>query len=567
MDRNSNSLFTMTGIAGLVILAGLALSGTAVAQQAADTVYVNGQIYTVNNAQPWAEAVAIAGGRLIAVGSTKTIQGHADANTKIVDLKGAFVMPGMYDLHTHIDLLLEPKYTNGIQTPPLDPQEMKMAIEKFAKDNPGDGWIFGGTWDPAAFAEAGITAGAKYLDAIMPDRPVALLDTSRHIMIVNSKAMEIGGISKSTYVPDHAVIPKDADGNPIGQLGDGAQSLIAHVLPLADEAIMTEIYAEGQKLLNQYGVIGTRSQHVNTVRLRAVQNLEREDRITARFDMAISWKNDLYLNVPDRAELLSGGRFRYRSTHVNPNYVKLHFDGQPMGRTSYFFDPYQGEKEYRGRLNETPLELVDIVTSMDRIGVGVQIHVLGDRSAKLAIDAIEAARKANGPNGPRHMLAHTAYIRSEDAIRLSRLNVVAEFTYSYLGDIRELALFVAENVVPKSAGGLLHNVKPVVDSGGIAVSGSDLVVGSKPHALEGVSLFASRKPPFESITVEQALKMVTINGAYAMGIEKDAGSIEVGKYADIVVLDGNPLDMPPKKIRDIEVLTTVFEGKVVYERK
>ena len=178
-----------------------------------------------------------------------------------------------------------------------------------------------------------------------------------------------------------------------------------------------------------------------------------------------------------------------------------------------------------------------------------------------------AKESQHGPGGPRHMLAHTAYIRDEDAIRVAQLGAVAEFTHAYLGDIRDLVLWVAENIVPKSAGRLLHNVKPVIESGGIAVSGSDLVVGSKPHALGGVSLFATRKPPYESITVEQALKMVTINGAYAMGIEKDAGSIEVGKYADFVVLDGNPLEMAPEKIPDINVMKTVFEGKVVYERK
>jgi len=541
-------------------------SSKAAASNAADTVYTNGKIYTVDEAQPWVEAVAINDGTFVVVGSKADVAAVTGDGTEVIDLEGAFVMPGMYDLHTHIDLLLEPKYTDGIQTEPLGPEEMKNAIIEFAEARPGDGWVFGGTWDPAGFGEAGITAGSAYLDEFMPDRPVAILDTSRHIMMVNSRALELGGIDKDTYVPEHGGIPLDENGELIGQLGDGAQSLIAHVLPLADAKTMAEIYAEGQALLNEYGVVGTRSQHVNSVRLRGVQLLERQNRLTARFDMAISWKNDLYLNVPDRAGLIAGDRFRYRSQHVNPNYVKLHFDGQPMGRTSYFFDPYRGETEYRGRLNETPMELVDIVTAMDRAGIGVQIHVLGDASAQLALDAVEAARQANGPGGPRHMLAHTAYIRDADAARLKDLDVVAEFTHSYLGGIKDLVLYVANNIVPESASTLLHNVQAVLDSGGIAVSGSDLVVGPTPDALGGVSLFATRDEPYVSISVEDGLRMVTINGAYAMGIEDVAGSIEVGKFADLVVLDGNPLEVSPGEIADINVMKTVFEGRVVYER-
>ncbi len=564
-------LFLSVILAALFVFSGCAQDSPEAPNEAstvavADVVYTNGRIYTVDEAQPWAEAVAIAGERFIAVGSSSDIRDHIGDETRVVDLDGAFVMPGMYDLHTHIDLLLEPKFTDGIQTLPLGPDDLKNAILEFAKDHPGDGWIFGVTWDPGVFNTEGVTPGLDYLDAIVPDRPVALLDTSRHMMMVNSKALELGGINENTFVEEHAVIPLTDDGKIQGLLVDGAQSYISHVLPLADVATMTEIYAEGQALLNQYGVIGTRSQHVNTVRLKAVQNLEREYRITARFDMATSWKNDLYVKVPDRAEFMGGERHRYRSRHVNANYVKMHVDGQPMGATSYFLEDYKGRPGYRGKLNESAEELHDLTIDLDRQGIGIQFHVLGDASTRLVLDAVEAARKSNGPNGPRHMLAHTAFIHTDDAPRVAELNMVAEYTYTYLGEIFELVQWNIDNTLPESTADYFINIKPVLDSDGIAVWGSDLVVASTPDPFGAIMTSTNRPERWESITVEQALKMATLNGAYAMGIEDDAGSITSGKYADLIILDGNPLELEPDDITNINVLTTVFEGKEVYKR-
>ncbi len=532
----------------------------------ADVAYINGKIYTVDSDNPWAEAVAIDGERFVAVGSDREIRKHIGENTRVVDLRGGFSMPGMYDLHTHIDLLLEPKYTDGIQTLPLGPDDMKAAILEFAESHPGDGWIFGGTYDPGVFETEGVAPGKAYLDAFIPDRPVAILDTSRHMMMVNSKALEVGGINKNTFVQEHAVIPLDDDGELVGLLVDGAQSYISHVLPLADEAKMTEIYAEGQALLNEYGVIGTRSQHVNTVRLRAVQELEQQGRITARFDMATSWKNDLYVKVPDRAAFMTGERHRYRSRHVNANMVKMHVDGQPMGSTSYFLDDYKGRPGYRGKLNESPEELIDMTIDLDRRGIGIQFHVLGDASTRLVLDAIEAARKANGPNGPRHMLAHTAFIHSDDAHRVKELGIVAEYTYTYLGEIFPLVEFSLEQRAPDSAAPSFMNIKPVLESGGVAVWGSDLVVASTPDPFGAFQKATERRDRWESISIEDAIKMATINGAYAMGIEEEAGSISVGKYADMIVLDGNPLELTGDALAGISVTTTLFEGKEVYKR-
>jgi len=378
-------------------------------REVADTVYKNGKIYTVDENHPWVEAIAIQGDRFVFVGTNDGAESWIGPDTKVVDLDGKFVAPGFYDMHTHPDLLLEPKYTGGIQTLPLGHEELKKAILEFDKENPGDGWIFGGTWSPNGFTGEGVKPNAEYLDSFISDRPVAILDVTRHNLMVNTKAIELAGIDRDTFEPEHGTIEKDDDGNPTGLFSDGAQSLLSHVLPQANIMQLKEIYSEGQELLNSYGFVGTRSQHVNSDRLKAVQLLERDGALTIRYDMAISWKNDLHVTVPDRAELLTGERHRYNSQHVSANYIKFHYDGQPFSNTAVFLEPYRGTDLY-GKFNETPEEMRSLFRQLDRQDIAANIHVVGDGAARAALDAIEDVQKITGTDGPRHMLAHTYFI-------------------------------------------------------------------------------------------------------------------------------------------------------------
>ena len=288
--------------------------------------------------------------------------------------------------------------------------------------------------------------------------------------------------------------------------------------------------------------------------------------LTARFDMAMSWKNDLHLTVPDRAQLITGERHRYRSKHVNGNHIKFHYDGNPMGRTSLYIDNYRGF-DHNGKTNETLQEMKDLLIDMDKRGITCNIHAVGDLAIRQALDAIEHAREANGMNGPRHVVLHTAYMHPDDGARFKELDAISEYTYSYiLQEMKPLADWLADEVLPESAVNRLINIKPILDHGGVAVFGSDLVVASTPEPYECLATVTARTSPFESITMEQAIKMMTLNGAYAMGIENVAGSIEVGKYADMVVLDGNPFEGDKAQIAQIKAMRTIFEGKQVFKR-
>ncbi len=543
----------------------LLLMQTSIAIPGADTVYVNGKIYSGEQPSPWADTLAVKGDRIVFVGSYKNAQPFITNATQTVDLQGRLALPGFYDLHVHPDLLFEPKYTNQIQTLPLGPKALKKAILKYAANQPGQGWIFGGTWAVDAFSAAGIKPSATFLDSFMPDRPLAILDTARHNMLVNSKAMELAGIDENTFEPDHGLIGRDQYGKPNGLFSDGAQSLFSALLPQGNWQVMRDSYGEAQALLNQYGFVGARSQHVNTQRLQGVQALERAGKLTVRYDMAISWKNDLHFTVPDRPALLAGERHRYRSKHVNANYVKFHVDGNAGSQSALYLDPYQGTN-YLGKSNETMEELKALLVQLDKEGISVQMHVIGDGAARMVLDALEYMRGVNGQSGVRHSLLHCYTLSEEDAGRIGALNVSAEFSYNFLSPALKpyMDYFVNQVLDPATVPRLL-NIRSALDHGAKATFGSDLVVSPTPNIFPALAAMLERPDfPEKSITLAEAITMLTINGAWAMGREQEAGSLKAGKYADFVVLDRNWFEITPKEIAATKVVSTVFEGTEVY---
>ena len=567
-------LFLSVSFSALFVLAGCAQDSPEAPWQAsnatgADVVYTNGRIYTAEPQQKWAEAMAIRGDQFVYVGSTNEAAEFIGAETKVVDLNGRFIVPGFHDLHVHPDLLFEPKHTGQLQTSPFGPEELKQALLDFAAKNPGDGWIFGGTWAPEKFAAADVKPSAAYLDSFIADRPIALLDFGRHVVMANTKAMELAGVNRNTFEPEHGYFYRDKDGNPTGTFADGAQSVFFDVLPLGDWQAMRECYRDGADILNKYGFVAARSQHVNTERLQGVQALDRSGELTVRYDMAISWKNDLFFAVPRRAELMAGERHRYRSPRVNANYVKFHLDGTPTSRTAYFLGNYRGT-DSRGKLNESPEEMKDLMVQLEREGVTANIHVIGDGAARVALDAIEHARETVDlpkTQRPRHMLAHTNVLHPDDVPRIAELGIAAEFSYTVLrSDRQDVLVYLRDEVTPASAADNMWRIKETLESGGKAVLGSDLVVAPDPNPFMAIEYLINRPEPGKPITVEDALTMLTINGAWAMSREADTGSIKVGKLADFAVLDRNLFEIPTDDISETQVLKTVFEGTVVYEQ-
>lgn len=543
--------------------------------QYAELVLHHGRFYTLDPAQPWADAVAIREGRFVAVGTLQSLQSLIGPDTQQHDLGGAFCMPGLHDMHTHPDLALAPRYSDdldvGLEDP--TPEQLAAAIHAYADSHPGDGWIYGQYWVRYTFREAGLTPGREWLDSVMPDRPVALLDRMWGTMMVNSKALELAGIDQHTADPRNGYLERDElSGEPTGLMIDGAYALIHAAMPPTPVAVLRRAYRDGVHFQSSRGVTATKYLHVCEHRLDALKQLDDSGELTLRVEAAISWQDDIF-PVRRRWELLSGERHYYRSARLNANAVKFHFDGTVEPRSSYLLTPWPEESSWRGKLNLTPEHITDMVVDMDSRGIRVIAHCTGDGASDVFLDAVAQARKRNGFSGIRHQCAHSTLLHPGNLKRFRELEVIAEFSPA------------AWYPTPFATGARsgygqerlkrIYDFKGVLAAGGLAVMGTDWPVASIDPWL-ALETIVTRQNPWnddpacfgDPITLEQALQVVTLNGAHAMGLEHLTGSLEVGKSADLIVLDRDLFAQAARNyIHRTQVQLTFVEGRPVYDRQ
>ncbi len=545
----------------------------------AELVFKNGRIYTVEDSQPWVSCVAIRDGDFVYVGSDNGVEPFIDDNTLVVDLEGKFVMPGLYDMHTHPDLALAPKYAGhldvGIQDP--SPEQVKNAILEYTNKYPqkvGDeGWIYGQSWVRYTFTKEGLTPGREWLDSFMPDRPVALLDRMWGTMMANSKALALAGIDETTPDPRNGYLDRDPlTGSPTGLLIDGGYALVHAAMPPTSIDVLKKSYGNGSRYQSSRGVVGTKYVHVCEHRLDALKLLDDSGFLPLRVEAAISWQDDIF-PVKRRWELLSGERHYYRSNRLNANAVKFHFDGTVEPQSSYLLTSWEEGSKWRGKLNLTPEHITDMLTDMDSRNIRVIAHCTGDAASDVFLDAVAETRRRNGPNGMRHQCAHSTILDNNNLKRFKELNVVAEF--SPVSWYPSPFVSGARSGYGKERLERSYNFKGVIDEGGIAVLGTDWPV-SVIDPWIGFESLVTRMNPWkeyegrfgEPIPLEEAIKVMTINGAWSMGIEERAGSIKVGKSADMIVLDRNLFEVLPQgNIHNSVVELTVLEGQVTYDLK
>jgi predicted amidohydrolase YtcJ len=550
-------------------------TGHSTGSDKADLVFINARVYTVNKHQPWVQAVAIKGGQFIAVGSQEDMQIHIGDGTQVVDLNGRFVMPGLYDMHTHPDLTLAPGYAGyldvGVEDP--TPEQVKQAILNYADEHPDTEWIFGQYFVHFQFKREGLEADRHWLDSIIADRAVAIHDRSWGCMLVNSKALELAGIDINTPDPGNGFIDRDSiTDEPTGILVDGAYALIHAAMPPVPAQALERAYREGIQYQSARGVVGTKYVHVCEHRLNALKTIDDAGQMTLRVEAAISWQDDIF-PVKRRWQLLAGERHFYRSARLNANAVKFHFDGTHGSRSAYLSTAWPGEEHWRGGLNLTPEHIIDMVVDMDRRGIRVIAHCVGDGASDLFLDAVAHARHRNGKHGVRHQCAHSTVLLDENLKRFAELNVVAEF--SPVGWLPE-PYARAREVMGDDRLHRMYNFKGVLVHGGIAVMGTDWPV-SNINCWIGFEAMITRKNPWhdndetfhgEGISVADAIQVMTLNGAACMDIDDKAGSIEVGKSADMIVLDRNLFEIEPQgNIHNTQVDITLMEGRVVWDRQ
>lgn len=555
--------------AAVLVAALAACSGPGAAGPGGDIVFRNGRIYTVDPARSWAEAVVISDGRIANVGPNAGADAFVGSKTTVVDLGGRVMMPAFQDSHIHpISSGVEASRCNLNAVDDL--AAYRSVIAEYARAHPDLEWITGGGWSMSVFGPGGAPSKA-ILDELVPDRPVYLSSADGHTAWANSRALEIAGITAATADPPDGIIDRDPKTREaIGSLQEGAMSLVSRHLPLDTLEDQIAGLEYSRDLLHGYGITSITDASVGRLDLDTYEALERRGELDLRVVASLWWDREKGLGQIDDLVAL---REEYdRGGLVRPTTVKIMQDGVMENYTAAMLEPYLVESGTKGIPMVEPELLKRAVTALDAAGFQVHVHAIGTAAVRQSLDAIEAARTANGPLGHRHHIAHLQLIHPDDLPRFRELEVIANFQplWAYADDyITELTIpFIGETRAQ-----WMYPIKSVQDAGGMIAFGSDWSVSTAnpfpqiETAVTRVSPFGEDTPVFlpgERIDLESALAALTIDAAYLNTHENQTGSIEVGKLADLIVLDRDPFEIDPVEISETRVLLTLFGGKTVH---
>ena len=536
----------------------------------ADLALRNGAIYTVDGARSWAQTIAIDEGRIVYVGNDAGAKDYIGPQTQVVDLGGRMVLPGMQDVHIH-------PISGGIEANGCDlnaattVDEYIAIIKKYAEDHPNEPWIKGGGWAMSSFGP-GALARKELIDAVVPDRPVILWSRDGHTTWVNSKALEAGGITKDTKDPPDGRIDRDPKtGEPSGSLQEGASRLVSEKAPADSDEKRDAGLRYAVKMLNGYGITGIQDANVDQADLETYRRLEEGGGLSLRVVGSIWWNRNQGL---EQIESIKKLRSEFTKGRIDAGTVKIMQDGVMENYTAVVLEPYKlkGQKDARGIPMVEPELLKQAVTQLDKDGFQVHFHAIGDGAVRQALDAIEAARTANGDGGHRHHISHIQLIHPDDQPRFRKLGVIANFQplWAYADSyITDLTL----PFVSKETASYMYPIASMEKSGAVVAFGSDWSV-STANPFEEMETAVTRMGslgdtttpwmPEERIGLPEAIAAFTINAAYTNRDEANTGSLEVGKRANLAVLDRNLFDIPPTEISDTKVLLTLFEGKTVH---
>jgi predicted amidohydrolase YtcJ len=529
---------------------------------------LRGDVYTVDPGLPWAEALAIQGGRIVAVGADEQVAEAAGPGTRRVDLRGHMLLPGFQDAHVH------PPHA-GLERLRCDLNDLgrddyEPRIRDYALSHPDESWVVGGGWALDHFP--GGTPHRSVLDALVPDRPVFLNNRDGHGAWVNTAALRLAGIDAGTPDPTDGRIERDPDGEPSGMLHEGAMELVRRLIPPVTAEEMQRALLAAQDHLHSLGVTAWQDAWVEPDTLAAYRALADDGRLTARVVAALWWDRERgeeqVEELVERRAASTGGRLRATS-------VKVMQDGIVENFTAGMLEPYLSEggaDDGRGLSFVEPEALKRCVTRLETEGFQTHVHAIGDRAVREALDAFEAARATNGPNDLRHHIAQLQLIHPDDIPRFAQLGVVANCQPYWAcldSQMRELNV----GVLGPDRVACQYPFASLKRAGARLAFGSDWSV-STANPLHEMQVAVTRipfdEPEIEAFLPHERLDLATAIGAFTMGsayvnhIDETTGSIAVGKLADLAVLDRNPLAPGAGPIGDCRVVLTLVEGEPVY---
>ena len=552
-------------VSAMLILA--ACGGNLAQHETADLVLTGGTVWTMDPARPSAEAVVIRGEQIAYVGSAAGIESWIGDGTEVVELGGGMVLPGFQDSHTHV---LE----GGVALADCDlssagdAAEVLAVVARCAAENSEPGWLRGGGFLLTHFP--GGNPRAAVLDEVVADRPVFLTSSDAHSAWVNSLALEMAEITAQTPDPPAGRIEREpTTGVPTGTLRETAIELVSRLLPPRTQEERIEGLRRGLELARSFGITAFQDANLGPEDVAAYALLADRGELTARASLSLGVDP---VQGPSQVAELVALRERYQGGLLRVSTAKLFVDGVIEAQTAALLEPYVGLGDFAGYLELDTEALDKLVAELDRQEFQVHIHAIGDRAIRVSLDALKKASTLNGRRDGRHHLAHIQLWSPQDIGRMRALGVVANFQplWAYADPfITELT----EPFLGPERSQWLYPIRSLVDSGARVAFGSDWDV-STMNPLPAIEVGVTRQDPEDSssrawlpderVDLATMLAGYTTGGAWVNFLESTTGTIEVGKAADLVVLDRNLFDIAPQEISDARVVMTLLDGKVIF---
>jgi hypothetical protein len=548
-----------------IALAALLVGPAASAQQQpADLIVTNARIHTADANRPFAEALAVRGGRVAFVGSARGARALAGPNTRVVDLDGHTVVPGMVDAHAHLlGLGSALRRVDLVGTRSYD--EVIARVVERARSTPAGEWIQGRGWDQNDWADTRFPTH-EALSRAVPDHPVYLTRVDGHAALVNARALALAGVTAATPDPDGGRLLRDADGNPTGVLIDNAEDEVARVIPAPSRDELREAVLAAVAEVNRWGLTGVHDAGVSADVIDVYEELARQGRYDLRNYVMIRSGDETLARYFARGpqSALHDGRLWIRA-------IKISSDGALGSRGAALLEAYSDDPENRGLIT-TPFERVrDVAVRALQNGFQLNVHAIGDRANRMVLDAFEEALTTVPTADHRFRVEHAQIVHYQDIPRFAELDVIP----SMQGSHQTSDMYWAMDRLGWTRVRGAYAWRSFLETGVVIPNGSDFPVES-PNPLISFKAFVTRRDadgwpaggwfPEQRTTREEALKSMTLWPAYAAFMEDVAGSLTAGKYADFVVLDQDIMSIDAERILDTKVLMTVLGGDVVYER-
>ena len=535
------------------------------ARISADLVIHHAKVFTVDRAHPRAEAIAVTGERIAAVGSDREIDGWIGPQTKVIDAHGASVLPGFNDSHVHFvdgSFLLSQVHLGDVTSR----EEFTRRVAEYARGLKKGEWVLGGNWDHEKFPGATMPT-REWIDSVTGDTPAWLDRYDGHMGLANSAALRIAGVDRNTPDPPGGVILRDASGDPTGALKDAAAGLVERHIPAASEEQLTHAVRAGLDEARRFGL--TSVQDIShAAEMRVYQKLLAAGDLTVR----------VYGITPIQsyeAEVHSGITAGFGNDWIRTGALKGFADGSLGSTTALLFEPYDDAPNSRGIFNAMMLpegHMLQMAQPADAAGLQIAIHAIGDRAIHEILSMYEEIVRRNGPGparGRRWRIEHVQHLRPSDYDAFARLGVIASMQpYHAIDDGRW-----AEKRIGHERAKSSYAWRSLLDHGAELAFGTDWPVAPLNPIL---GLYAAvtratldgKNPngwiPEQKITLAEAIEAYTLGSAYAEFADAQKGSLTSGKLADVIVLDSDLFQLPPERIKDAKVSATIVSGRIVY---